>query len=93
MDDSQVVPLRPGQQIVADRQRTHGDFHQVAAITQELRTVYRCSPNWQHLAVREREALDMMAVKQARILCGDAAHPDHWRDIAGFAVLGGNLEE
>lgn len=83
--------LRPALAVVAERAKTHGDFNQVALLSEELKVTLRCGPNWNHLAVRKREALDMIAVKMARILCGDAAHADHWRDIAGYAALGGDL--
>jgi len=44
----------------------------------------------------QREALDQIAAKIARILCGDANYADHWHDIASYAQLGvppGNAED
>jgi len=34
------------------------------------------------------EAIHMICVKLARIVCGDPNHADHWDDIAGYARLG-----
>jgi ferredoxin-fold anticodon binding domain-containing protein len=34
------------------------------------------------------EALFMIAVKIARILQGNHLEPDHYKDIAGYAILG-----
>jgi hypothetical protein len=39
------------------------------------------------LGAVEREALDQIAVKLARICAGDPACADHWRDLAGYAWL------
>jgi hypothetical protein len=37
----------------------------------------------------QREALDQIAVKLARILSGDPTCADDWRDLAGYAWLAG----
>jgi hypothetical protein len=36
---------------------------------------------------RQREALDYIAGKLARILSGQPGYADHWDDIAGYAKL------
>lgn len=35
----------------------------------------------------QRESIDLIATKLARICCGDPNHRDHWDDIAGYATL------
>jgi len=35
----------------------------------------------------QAQALEVIAGKLARILCGDPAHPDHWQDGAGYFEL------
>jgi hypothetical protein len=35
----------------------------------------------------QQEAFDFIASKLARILSGQAKFADHWRDIAGYAML------
>jgi hypothetical protein len=37
----------------------------------------------------QREALDQIAVKLARILAGDPTCAEHWRDLAGYAWRAG----
>jgi len=74
--------------LVFGRARTHGVFRIQAAKAQQIKRAYRDSPNWSALTDGQRQALEANADKVARILCGDADHPDHWRDLAGYAVLG-----
>jgi hypothetical protein len=42
---------------------------------------------WQDLAPDQREALEMIQHKVARILNGDPSYHDSWHDIAGYATL------
>lgn len=42
---------------------------------------------WHRLDPDQREALDMIASKIARILNGDPNYDDNWIDIAGYATL------
>ena len=76
------------QQILKERQQTHGDYSAVAAITHQIKQAHRSGPTYNLLTIEQREALDMLAVKQARIVCGDSNYPDHWNDIEGYAKLG-----
>ncbi len=39
------------------------------------------------LSPGQLEALDMVAVKQSRIICGNPNYPDHWHDVGGYARL------
>lgn len=79
--------------VLDERHQTHGRFENVASRSGMLRDII-------FAAIRERddqalpvfevdqeEALLMISVKIARILVGDCNHPDHWRDIAGYATL------
>ena len=69
-----------------DRQQTHGDFESHARISQSLKSVM-----WAHgrenLSYKQREALEMICHKIARILNGNPNTHDHWHDIAGYATL------
>ena len=78
--------------LLSERQRTHGDFDQVAALTSVLQSALATQPHWADLSVRQREALRMIMVKAARLVCGDPGHPGHWEDIAGYAALGAGGE-
>jgi hypothetical protein len=72
---------------LAERGKTHGDFRVQAATTQAIKNAYEQSPNWPHMSDVQREALDMIAGKIGRILCGNPDEPDHYHDIAGYATL------
>jgi hypothetical protein len=74
--------------ILAERQKTHGDFTVHAEITQRIKDVMCQSPNWQFLSAAQKESLEMQAHKIGRILAGNPNHDDHWDDIAGYAKLG-----
>ena len=69
------------------RQTTHGDFSQNAIYAQELRTLFRSSPQWSGMPTVQREALDMIATKVSRILSGQYQYDEHWADVAGYVAL------
>ena len=73
--------------ILAERHPQHGDFLDQSAISQDLSEVMRGSRNYPELRSDQREALEMIQIKIARILEGDADFIDHWDDIAGYATL------
>ena len=73
--------------VLAERAKTHGDFYDVATMAQELKDAFRRGRTWPLLDDMEREALQMIASKIARILSGNPHEPDHYRDIAGYATL------
>jgi hypothetical protein len=73
--------------ILAERNATHGNFAANAQLSQELkRLLCKCTA----LTDVQREALEAIAVKLSRILSGDPNHADHWDDIAGYATLVAN---
>lgn len=74
--------------LLAEREKTHGDFAVTAAIIQALKNVMRDTPNWRLLSTTHREALEMNANKIGRILSGDPGCKEHWVDIGGYAKLG-----
>ena len=74
--------------LLAEREHTHGNFAATALIAQRLKDVGHNTPNWQGVLTDvQRESLEGIFVKIARILSGDPNHPDHWRDIEGGAHL------
>jgi hypothetical protein len=83
--------MTPTDSLLAEREETHGDFAQVAEVSQQLRRVFRSAPNWECLTEGQREIFEMWAGKQARILCGDPDHLDHWDDMGGYSRLGSRL--
>lgn len=74
-------------QILAERQKVHGEFSTHAQMAQTLKAVVLTSPNGARLTAAQMEGLDMILHKVARILNGNPNHKDHWDDIAGYATL------
>lgn len=69
--------------ILTQREKTHGDYNEVARVSQRLKDeVWESSIPDIH-----QESLDMICVKMARIVCGDHNEIDHWTDIIGYAQL------
>lgn len=73
--------------ILEERQGTHGEFAEVAEISQDLKEYFRQKAGWYDLTYVQREALDNIAQKAARIFVGDPNFADHWVDIQGYAKL------
>lgn len=71
--------------ILKERQKTHGEYENVARVSQHLKTYLHNEAK--KLSQVQRESLDMICVKLARIVCGDANELDHWIDISGYADL------
>ena len=74
-------------QILLEREKTHGDYQTQSATSQVIKHVMHVAPNWSKLSAPQRESLEMIAVKIARILHGDPNEVDHWRDCVGYATL------
>ncbi len=72
--------------LLAERERTHGSFEDFAEISQSLCDTMHCG-NWERLNPAQREALEMVMHKVARVLNGDPNFPDHWLDISGYSKL------
>lgn len=72
-----------------EREKTHGDYADTAAIAQGLKGVirnYRGQNNRTWTAV-QMESMDLICTKIARIVSGDPNHKDAWTDLAGYADL------
>lgn len=70
---------------LADREKTHGNFGCVSEMAQSLKNVIRRKSH--DLTPDQQEALDLLATKIARILCGGDINIDSWLDIEGYARL------
>ena len=73
--------------LLNERQKTHGNYGEVASIAQMFREIMRGTTGWQRMNDAQREALDSMASKFGRIGSGDPHFRDHWDDVAGYATL------
>lgn len=74
---------------LSEREETHGDFYQGANTFEALIKIVNA--HQENLASEHYYALTMIMGKITRILEGNAFEQDHWRDIAGYATLGGRL--
>jgi len=80
-------------EMLAGREARYGSFHGHASISQALKLVMVERVKWSMLNNDQREALEMIAHKIARILNGDPNYADNWIDIAGYATLVANRLE
>lgn len=76
--------------LLGERQKSHGTYSEVSSICQAIKRTMRQSSGWDHLGNEQAEALEMIAMKVARILSGNADFADHWEDIEGYARLVSN---
>lgn len=75
-------------EILKERGKRYGVFADHAMITQGLKNIInQYSRRHSAYAADQQEALDMIAHKIGRIICGDPNYSDSWRDIAGYATL------
>lgn len=75
--------------LVAGRTAQHKNFTFAdrAKSAQFLKEALRDAPGWVLLTDSQKEALEMIAHKIARVIAGNPEHVDSWADIAGYAVL------
>jgi len=85
---SYAPDVSPAKALTDERKDTHGNWLEQGEFAQEVKELLRTRIGWDILAPHQREAVDMIAMKLSRILCGDPTHADHWDDIAGYAYLG-----
>lgn len=75
------------QEILAERQTTHGDFSDNSRISQQLKLIVRSERGYKKLTNVQAEAIDMILHKISRAVAGNPDEPDHWKDISGYATL------
>jgi predicted nucleic acid-binding OB-fold protein len=77
------------EEILYERGERYGEFKSHSDISQSLKEVMmnHSGYGWKNLSPSQRESLDMIVHKIARILNGDPNYDDSWRDIAGYAEL------
>ena len=72
--------------ILEERLSTHGSYRDTAMVSQELKNVIR-RLGLNKMSPAQKESLDLICTKIARLVCGDPDHKDSWDDIAGYAEL------
>lgn len=83
------------EQTLAERGNRYGDFADHARLCQDLKSLmqnfapasWTTSAPWHHLSDVQKQALEVIADKIARILSGDPNYADNWHDIQGYAKL------
>lgn len=77
-------------EVLKERGNRYGEFINNAKFTHFMKEEMRQAPSWSAMYADQREALDMIAHKIARIVNGDPDYADSWVDIAGYATLVAN---
>lgn len=80
-------------EMLAGREARYGSFEDHAAISQVIKGILQSRQKWNSLDHDQKEALEMISHKIARILNGDPNYADNWIDIAGYATLVANRLE
>jgi len=73
--------------VLNERGKRYGKFKDHAYIAQGFKLIMIQQEGWNRLADDQKEALEMIMHKVARILNGDPNYADSWVDIAGYAKL------
>lgn len=81
------------EETLAERGKRYGDFTSHAELCQNLKEVMKMhidrdqERGWHALSSVQKQALEVIADKIARILTGDPDYADNWHDIQGYAKL------
>jgi len=73
--------------LIEERSKKYGKFSDNARIAQELKAVFKDSPNWEVLPDEYKEALDLITTKLSRMLSGEFVYDDNPKDIQGYMQL------
>jgi hypothetical protein len=73
--------------ILNEREKTHGDFPTQAITAQALKYIMAEMPNWEDMPSYMRESLDLIATKISRMGHGDWKHIDSPKDGSGYFEL------
>lgn len=76
------------EETLKERGGNYGSFTEHAVMCQNMKSSIASHPNWHtKLSSSQRESLEMILHKIARIVNGDPNYVDSWTDIAGYATL------
>jgi hypothetical protein len=74
-------------EMLAGREARYGSFEGHAEISQALKRAMQKAPNWSKLTDVQKEGLEMVQHKIARMLNGDPSYLDNIIDIVGYSTL------
>jgi hypothetical protein len=72
---------------LVDRGSIYGNYRELSALIQRLKSVMHASRNWAGLPADQKESLEMTMMKIGRILNGDPDCFDSWHDAEGYLKL------
>ena len=73
--------------LLLNRETTHGCYRTTAQISQDLKNSLRRHTEYDNMPDVCKESLDLICTKMARIVSGNSMEDDHWDDIGGYAKL------
>jgi hypothetical protein len=90
-DDPAPTPAASGvDAVLNERGQRYGKFIDHAGISQRLKSVMKRGmgrDKWKSLRSDQKEAIEMICHKLARVANGDPDYADSWMDIAGYSKL------
>lgn len=84
---SEPAPVSDIDTVLADRGSRYGTFESNARVAQNLKEVMRSGSSWSRLTLAQKEGLDMIQHKVARMVNGDPTYLDNIVDILGYGTL------
>lgn len=85
--EEKIMETKSIDETLKERGERYGKFYDHAYISQKLKAVMQEVPKWHKLYPDQKEALEMLAHKVARILNGDPNYVDSWHDCIGYLKL------
>lgn len=80
--------------LLNERNKTHGEFWLNARIMEQLVDVLRSSPHWLSIPYETRNAMTMTCTKMCRLVSKNGyAHLDNYHDIMGYMTLALEAEQ
>ena len=73
--------------ILKERGNRYGNYQDFSETSQTLKEFVRTLSGWDRLKSYQKESIDMILHKMARIINGDPDYVDSWRDMEGYAKL------
>ena len=73
--------------MLQDRISVYGDFASQADISQCLKHIVQSEANWKKMNYVQKEAIELILHKIARIMNGNPYYIDSWRDLVGYSQL------
>lgn len=74
-------------EILHSRGKKYGDYSRMANIAQGMKAQARSGASWPAMPPHQRESIEMILLKIARMVEGDPNEQDNFDDILGYATL------